>query len=78
MAKNFFGIVNKNNSWMFYPDGRLMVFDDTRIALANLPKLNGELPGAPFAVKEIGENGDPVEIVKEEPVKVVEVAGRKK
>lgn len=79
MAKSFYGITNKENKWMFYPDGRLMVFDDARIAYANLPRLTGELPGAPFLVREIGEMGEPVEPAKEEhQPKIVEVAGRKK
>ena len=78
MAKTLYGITNSQNRWMFYTDGRLMAFDDVRIAYANLMKLEGEMGGAPFLVQEIGNNGDPVALSVDEPTGGFVTAGRKK
>lgn len=65
MAKQLFGITDRDGKWMFYQDGKLMAFDDVRLAFANLSRIARELPGAPFLVREIGDMGEPVDLTAE-------------
>ena len=69
MAKKLYGIINKPGRWVFYPDGKLMAFDDVRIAFASMQRLLTESAGAPFQVMEIGDNGNPAPIETEPEVK---------
>lgn len=70
MAKQLFGILNGKGKWCFYPDGKLMAYDDARIAIVNQIRLTDESAGGPFEVKEIGFDGQPYS------VPVVEKAGK--
>lgn len=63
MAKDLYGITNKHNKWVFYQDGKLMAFDDVRIALAYLSRFEFD-GGAPFMVRKIGDSGEPVDFVE--------------
>lgn len=60
VGEPLYGIVDRDLRWLFYGDGRMMAFNDIRLARAAQIQADSERPGAPFLVAEVGLDGLPV------------------